>query len=285
MTGEIENDRLRAKNRAARSWNSDLIKDRNKTVITRTVTSAAVRYLEWRGCKPLETEVPICNGWVADVAGALDPTITELAALKFIKHRPKWNGASTYLEWWDASRQAEKTWWEAAKQVQQLMTVLVEVKTSRSDFQNDKKWSLKIPVTVAYLAIPKDLGIRLDKVPVPWGILEYNAVTEDVRLRRVPLIQDVTHEQQRDVVFQIAIRRDHHTRYARMREFRRGATIERNKEVSRIRMGDAMRAMASIVKGQHGSVEGALEYHNIKHFPDYELPGLQELWGQMGAAK
>jgi len=245
-----------------------LIEDRNKTVITRKVTAAAACYLEWRGCKPLETEVAICEGWVADVAGILNPTLTELVGLKFIKRRPKWqDGETVYRDWWDAS-----------KQVQQLMTALVEVKTSRVDFQGDKKWSLGIPVNIAYLAVPEELGIRDDELPAGWGLLEYSAITEIVRLKRVPIIQKVTVKQQRDVILEIAIRRDHHTRYQRMREFRRKAAIVNNADISRTRVSNAMRAMMSIIEGKYGSVEAALAWHGIKHIFEGDRAQLQKLW-------
>jgi hypothetical protein len=250
-----------------------LIEDRNKTVITCSVASAAVRYLEERGAKPLETEVPVCEVWVADVAAVLSPTVTELVALKFIKRRPKGDDEKGRREWWDA-----------AKRVQRLMTALVEVKTSVGDFHGDKKWSLPIPVNIAYTAIPKDLDIRLDEIPSAWGVLEYSAVTECVRLARVPVVQNVSVEQQLQVVLQIAVRRDHHTRYERMREFRRGIVITRNAEVSRTRTLDAMRAMMSIVEGKHGSVEGALEWNGIKHIPSYALVELRKLWACTEAA-
>lgn len=211
---------------------------------------------------------------MADIAAILDPTITELVALKLIKRRPKWDDEDRYREWWNV-----------AKKLQRFMTVLVEVKTSLEDFRRDKKWSLPLPVSIAYLAMPKDLDIPQEKVPAAWGILEYRTVSNCVRLARSPVLQEVTIEEQRGVIFQIALRRDHHTRYERMREFRRDLAITRNAEVSRTRMIHGMQAMSSIVRGQHGSVEGALEWHGIKHFPDYFLVELRKLWGQVPAGE
>jgi len=197
-------------------------------------------------------------------------------ALKFIKRRPKWDKENEYRDWW-----------EAAKKAQKLMTVLVEVKASCGDFRSDKKWSLPVPVNVAYVAIPNDLDIRLEEIPAAWGVLEYGAVADGVRLGRLPVIQNVTTEQQLEVVFQIAVRRDHHTRYARIREFRRGVVIQQNAYISRTRTLDAMRAMTSIVEGKHGSVDGALQWHGIKRLPDYCRAELDKLWGRLarGAAE
>jgi hypothetical protein len=217
----------------------------------------------------VETEVSICTGWVADIAAILDPTITELLRMKLINHQPKHTDEVGYRQWR-----------EAAKHVQRLMTVLVEVKTSRSDFRRDIKWSIPIPADIAYLAIPKELEVRFEEIPEPWGVLKYSGFTDGARLARPPTPQKTTVEQQLEIAVQIAIRRDHHTRYARLREFRRGLVIARNAEISRDRGLAAMRAMISIVQAEHGSIEATLEWHGIKHLPAFVMSELRRLWGR-----
>lgn len=243
-----------------------MMTDRNKTEITRVVTAAAVRYLDERGCKPVETEVPIDLGWVADIAGVLNPTMTELIELKLLKRKPRY------------SHPDYQAWHELAKDAQKLMTVLVEVKTSRADFRGDRKWVLPIPTNLAYVAIPKDLAVGMDEMPANWGVLEYWESTDCVRCLRVPGVGAVTTEQQLSVVLQVAIRRDHDTRYERIRKFRREILTSQNENVSRTRVNTAMRAMSSIVHGKYGSLEAALEYHGIKHLAEYDMLGLRKLW-------
>lgn len=240
--------------------------DRNKTELTRRVTSAVVAYLDERGCKPLETEVPICDGWIADVAAVLSPTITELVKLKLMKPRPRWNHPG-YEEWW-----------LSAKAAQQLMTVLVEVKTSRADFSGDKKWTLPIPVNLAYLAVPNSLAVPNDEMPAGWGLLVYSEATGLTRCSRSPVINGVTAEQQRDVILSVAVRRDHDTRYERIRNLRREIRARENEEVTRVRYSRAIRAMLSIVKGEHGTLEEALDRQGIKHLPYWEMDELKKLW-------
>lgn len=242
-----------------------MIEDRNKTDLTKLVTQDALNYLDERGCKPIETEVSICEGWTADLAGVLNPTITELGLLKLIKSRPKY-GKPGY-----------EVWYQNACAIQNLMTVIVEVKTSRSDFCGDKKWKLSKPANLAYLAIPNDLKVSLDEFPAGWGILAYYEKAS-MRCVRVPEINSVSIEQQLSVILEIAVRRDNNTRYERLRQLRREISKNANGEVSRTRMLTAFRAMQSIVEGKHGSIEGALEYHGVRKIPDFYIEEIKRLW-------
>lgn len=245
-----------------------MIDDRNKTELTRQVTSAALTYLDERGCKPLETEVPIQSGWVADVAGVIDPTETELIKLKLVRCKPPWKSSPEIRQAWEVTKDA--AW--------QLMTVLVEVKTSRSDFVGDKKWKLPIPTNLAYIAAPATLKIADEEIPDGWGVLTYHEGQDCVRCRRVPKINQATVEQQRDVILSVAVRRDHDTRYERLRELQREIRARQNEDVSRTRSLKAMSAMAAIVNGEHGSIQGALDYHGVKGIPSYFMPELEKLW-------
>jgi hypothetical protein len=215
-----------------------LMEDRNKTELTRAVTAAAVRYLDERGFKPIETEVPICDSWVADVAGVISPTMTELVELKLLRRKPGYRNHG-YDEWW-----------KEAKKTQRLMTMLVEVKTSRADFRGDRKWTMPLPTNLAYVAIPKDLAIGMDEMPANWGVLEYSEKADCMRCLRPPAVAEVTIEQQLSVVVDIAVRRDHDTRYERIRKFRKEIISSQNESISRTRVMTAMRAMLSIIRGK-----------------------------------
>jgi len=209
----------------------------------------------------------VSRGWVADLAGVLQPTQTELIKLKFVRPRKKYNDYEEFRA--------------AVNTLQRLMTCLVEVKTSRADFVGDKKWKAVHVVDLAYLAVPRGL-IKPEEWPAKWGILEYNETRDEVKCIRTPEIGCASMEEQRDVILGIAIRRDHHTRYERAREFQRERRIEHNESVSRTRAIDAMRAMKSIVDGQHEDVEGALRYHGVKAFPGHFMKDLKSLWAISG---
>lgn len=243
--------------------------DRNKTELTHKITAAVYRYLDERGCKPIETEVPIAVGWVADLAGLLCPTVTELVELKLLKRKPKWN------------QPGYEKWWEAAKERQSAIgaaTVLVEVKASDGDFKNDKKWAMALPAQLCYVAVPQGLHVN-SHLQNPWGILRYYEGGDILRCERPPELVPITIEQKFDTALQIAIRRDNQTRYSAHREFVKGIRIERNKEVSRDRVSKILHGMISVVKGEHGSALAALEYHGVRHVPNYLTRKLDELWG------
>lgn len=103
--------------------------DRNKSELTHKLTAAAAFWLDEAGFKPVETEVPVCPGWVADLSGVIRPTKTEATRLKLIPPRGPYSRPNAWREWCDAF---------AA--IPSLLTAVVEVKTSRSDFIGDHKW-------------------------------------------------------------------------------------------------------------------------------------------------
>lgn len=243
-----------------------MIEDKNKTALTKKVTQAVIGYLDARGCKPIETEVCVSEGWVADVASVVCPTLTELTLLKLIKRKPRWD------------RPGVNEWYERARKMQRLITVLVEVKSSMTDFSGDRKWALAPPTDLAYIALPKALPISEQKIPAGWGLLSYSDDSGCVRLTRAPSLRQASVEQQLCVVHSIAVQRDHSTRYERMREFQRFIRERRNEETSLTRVRTAISAIKAIVQGRHGSVAEALQYYGIKQIPNYLLPELDKLW-------
>lgn len=247
-----------------------LFDDQNKTEITKQITAATCFWLDERGVKPVETEVTVAFGWIADVAGVLCPTETELQTLKLIRRKPTWK-----------KPQDEKDAWQVEADVlNRMMTVIVEVKTSRGDFRGDKKWEWGSPADLCWVATPAGLISEAER-PKGWGLLEYSETRDCMISRRVPEIRTTTAEQQRNLVHAVACRRDNHTRYEHINRLRKEYRDEDKRRESLTRVKDAMRAALSIARGEHGSVEGALEYHRIKLKSLYELEmlGLTALWG------
>lgn len=180
--------------------------DRNKTNLTHKVTAVAAAYLSDRGFKPIETEVSVREGWIADLASFVYPSNTEIRKLRLFGKRKiideYYQNEDMFLRHYGAP-----------------LTALVEVKTSLSDFRRDKKFDGCIfPAHLCYLAYPKGL---LEKPPTGWiGLI----VKEDgSRLLRIDIggfwvrihpqhPGDVT-----DLVANVAIRLLHRTRYAQYR--------------------------------------------------------------------
>lgn len=242
-----------------------MIEDRNKTDLTKSITRAVISYLDDRGCKPIETEVPVEPGWIADVATVITPTRTELADLKLIKRAPRWN---------DPTR---SEWLKQSKELLQLMTILVEVKSSKSDLCNDRKWKVAPPTNLAYLAIPTDLLLLAHAEVNPgWGILVHG--TDYVRIDRAPVIRTVTTEQQLAVVHEIALRRDHDTRHERLRDLQKRFRNDQNEYISRTRITSALWAMKAVVRGEYGSAKDCLERHGITSVPAGLMEGIEKLY-------
>ena len=197
------------------------MRDLNKSIVTHQVTDAAALWLDGHGFKPVETEVPMPwysetkSGWIADLAAVIQPTQTELIELKLIPRKPRWPGSA---KWTEAHREKEDRWQEVADLCLRFMTCLVEVKTSRADFRSDHKWRTEPPADLAFLAVPKGL-LKPEEWPTGWGILEWTGGSA-IAYRRRPEPRVIPVDRQLRTTLSIAVRRDHHTRYARMREWR-----------------------------------------------------------------
>lgn len=245
-----------------------LFDDQNKTEITKQITSATCFWLDERGCKPVETEVSVALGWIADIASVICPSNTELQELKLIRRAPKW------------SKRAEREAWEAEVAAMAcMMTVIVEVKTSRGDFLGDKKWNAPPLADLSWIAAPSGLIAESER-PQGWGILEHSGGRDCMISRCAPQIRMTTAEQQRNLIHAVACRRDNHTRYEHVNRIRKQYAEENKQRESLTRVKDAMRAALSVAHGEYGSVEGALEAHRIKlrSIGELEMLKLTRLW-------
>jgi hypothetical protein len=177
------------------------VSDLNKTKLTEETTDAAMKWLATNGFEPIQKEVTVKDGWIADIAGVIRPTQTEILALKLMHRCPRWNSINHLAQSeWRASIDSMK---------RQPYTMLTEVKTSRSDFRKDHKWDLVMPTNLAYLAVPEGL-ISEEEWPTNWGILEYQH-DGTVICRRNACLTPVSTEAQRDVIFEISQRLLHTT--------------------------------------------------------------------------
>ncbi len=220
--------------------------DANKTDLTRRITAAAATWLDARGFRPVETEVPAVTGWVADLAGFCYPTRTEAQSLKLIDKKPPYpTGLTSFSE--EYHRVLEK--WERTYAALPLpLTAVVEVKASPADLARDTKWGRQLPAHLVYLATPPNLvcGESLD---ARWGMLVLMA-SGDMRLHRSAQVNDVAIEQTLSLVCQIAMRRDNFTRAARGREFEKQARQTTNTEINRKRLSKAMEVVLAVLDGK-----------------------------------
>lgn len=231
--------------------------DRNKSELTQNITRLASLWLDGKGFKPVETEVGVTNGWIADLAGVCCPTQTEAIDMKLIGRAPRWRASSEafYID-------AMKTWRDKLNAIPCPLTALVEVKISPGDYNGDRKWTAEWPTNLCYVAMPENM-IDAMKWPKGWGVILFSQEGTTIRKVFPPArIQPLTHEQQLATVLSIAVRRDNNTRYARLRELQKKIRIEDGQEKMVHRFSSTIRAVRSIMKGK--PIEEALHYHGIK---------------------
>jgi hypothetical protein len=224
--------------------------DLNKTALTHDVTTAALAWMYEKGFKPLQTEVRVKDGWVADIAGVIKPTQTEILDLKLIERAPKWTVETQELVY---------EWAERVRTMKQVpYTGLVEVKTSRSDFTRDQKWEMPQPVNLAYLAVPKGLILE-DEWPAGWGILEFSEGS--IRVRRPASIATTPPELQRDVIFEISIRLENTTDPSTVSK--REELREQGDRMKAMRLSQIIEGVASIVESNHNDFGLALALSSL----------------------
>lgn len=240
-------------------------------------------WLEVHGFKPVETEVdmPYCHetkkGWIADIAAVIHPTQTECIEMKIIRPRPR--GSYPYTsEYWEK----DAAWQIERDALTRFMTCLVEVKTSRADFRGDRKWTAPCPADLSYLAIVRGI-CKPEEWPVGWGILEFHE--GKIKQLRPPTPRTVDKKNHFAIVYSIALKRDHHTRHARWREYQREERISNGHEKTLWRINDLARMMVSITKGNHDSVENNLKWHGIKNVTPWLISILEPLWNIQNGAK
>lgn len=260
-----------------------MIPDRNKTLTTRQITAAVITWLDNHGFKPIETEVFVTAGWQADIAGLIECTEGEAINLHLAPRKPSYKAS---VETYRIKRDAFDLAYNA---LPAPMTMLVEVKTSVSDLKRDRKWRQGPPTELRYVAIPPELlPLALSLVPLPWGIL--TVTQRGVRAIRWASIERIISAEERlGVVYDIAIRRDHRTRHAALRESQKQARIHHNQNnVTPRRYTEIASLFLRIAKGggeflPYATIEECLNAQRI-YLPSYLIKQLEPLWGLLKPA-
>ncbi|MCK5357339.1 MAG: hypothetical protein KAJ48_02995 [Elusimicrobiales bacterium] len=208
--------------------------DRNKTNLTLKVTQESAGWLAGIGAKAIETEVPVCQKWTADVAAFWSPTMTEVKRSKLtpfkdtraqyapfkkptwhnekFKNRPKGEYYRICKEWWNKCLEWSKTqgidFQKALANLPYYITIIVEVKTSRADFLGDKKWKHKPQADLQILSYAKGI-IKDEEIPDGWWGLEHDNGIR-IKKRYWPL-HDITDTMRMYLIASIAERRHNRT--------------------------------------------------------------------------
>jgi hypothetical protein len=186
--------------------------DANKTALTHKATATAAAWLDAIGCKPIETEVPVGHQWIADLATFWSPTPTEAKRSRLL----------AWLERCPTVGEGLDRFGVLYRRLGGRITIVVEVKVSRADLLKDldRKYgrtpALARPAHCVIVAAPTSV-VKGEYLP------SWLELSEDCsRVRRWHgewNITPVPQHQVENVIAAVAIRRDHHTRYANARRF------------------------------------------------------------------
>lgn len=201
--------------------------DDNKTALTHRATATAAAYLDALGCKPIETEVQVRAGWVADLASYWYPTLTEARRLRLTNRAREILGVSASVE----DRELIPRVYGSGP-----LTVLVEVKSQRADFLADqRKWQPgDWPAHICCLAYPTGV-VDDNELPAGWyGLKLSKAGNKLLNMRRTFARPHPQHMGLvLDFVAAVGIRRDHRTRYAAMRAWAKASrAVDRKRRIS-----------------------------------------------------
>lgn len=217
--------------------------DENKTALTHRVTAIAAAYLDGLGCKPIETEVKIRAGWIADLASYWYPTNTEAKRLHLDRRAREVLGIGQHVE---VEGLVPRAYGHGP------FTVAVEVKTTPSDFKRDTKWQAREwPAHICLVAFPSGVLTKGD-IPDGWYGLETSRA--GTQLRKVhSMIGAYPHSQHSGVVIDfiaaVGIRRDHRTRYTATKAFFKAYYAEERERKARYSGARLLTGLAKWVQG------------------------------------
>jgi hypothetical protein len=250
--------------------------------LTARMTEAAVGWLERIGCKPVETEVQVDEGWVADAAGIWLPTRSEAQYLHLIPPSLYSRYGNPDTEESMERRQRRREDRERAfAPLQRPLVIVHEVKATMADFRQDGKWARPWPGDVMVLSVPAGM-LGASSYPGGWFVLEHAKTGAVLRLAQRGRVGEITLEERASVTLAIAMRHYNRHRHALtndlMRKWRGGEAERR----INTRLGQLARTVLGLVNGERGSFEACLHYHTnereIRALSESTLNELRKLW-------
>ena len=244
--------------------------------LTARITEAAVSWLERIGCKPVETEVQVEAGWVADAAGIWLPTRTEAQAAGLIP------SSLRHLPYEDQRRQdREEVRDRLFAAMQRPLVVVHEVKVTIADFRQDVKWGRLWPGDLMVLSVPAGM-LGASSYPGGWFVLEHAKTGAVRRLAQSGRVGEVTLEQRAAVTLVIAMRHYNRHRHALTNDLMRKWRDGEGERRINARFGQLARTVLGLVEGEMGSFEACLHYHlrnqEVRVLSKTTLEELRKLW-------
>ena len=219
--------------------------DKNKTCATHRATACAAAYLNLRGFKPIETEVPVYAGWVADLASYVYPTNIELEKLKIVGKKQTRYGHIIDTE---AVAKFENMCGQGP------FTALVEVKVTKGAYKNDVDFKFGgyiYPAHFCYLAYPKGV---VEKPPKGWiGLVLNERCDRITKVDKSNFIYGGCHAQHPgdiiDLIANVGIRRHHRTHGTALRAFVKSYNADETKRKRSWTIHSALKVIEEYIFG------------------------------------
>jgi hypothetical protein len=226
--------------------------------LTNRITAGAKIWLLGAGVKPVEEEVDVADGWVADLAGFVTPTATELKkSLKLHKiiDAPNYDNAIQrfYMTY------------------QMPLTVLVEVKVNAADYRRDMgrkyftdSYHSTTPAHLSYLAFPKGM-VDDRELPRHWGRIIF---TEDgSKLLKATPPQSIAPQHQYETtrfIASVGMRCFNKWTYREVKEVVKRYRKQTAESTARVKVESILSACLMVSQKDSMSLVGALDYWGIK---------------------
>lgn len=211
----------------------------SKTLTTR-ITAGAKAWMLGCGFKPVIEEVPVSNGWVADLAAIIQPTSTELKRnLKLLNIiEANYNDDKEFIFY---------------NKYAIPMTAIIEVKVTKADFKKDipRKYDMydyNPPSHLGYLAFPKGMIDEKD-IPYYWGHLIFGANGNRLLKHRPPLkINPQNPGDTIDVITAIAERTHNKWYFREFKEMLKNYNKKQSQSNYRFKASNAINVIRNILK-------------------------------------
>ena len=228
--------------------------DRNKTALTHNVTMGAIEHLRYIGVKAIETEVPVADKWIADLAGLWSPTPTECLRSKLLPPR---NRVDVLLDMGElggppisvSQDDPEQKWYDIYGQLPWCITIVHEVKTSLADFTSDDKFTREPVADLQILSYPS--GVIPDaKLPKHWWLWEHRAGGVVRKVAPCPKLFNPTDGQRFTIAASIAERQHNKTHNKWWSDLQKKQSIEAAGRKIKTNIRDIANAIMRVAKGE-----------------------------------
>ena len=234
-----------------------LIKDRNKSELTHKITAGAKNWLLGIGAKPVEEEVCIAEGWIADIAAIWIPTPSEAIISKLMERRPDWKKI-----------EARQKWNESYQKLPTPISICHEVKVTPGDYRKDVDRKFKhFAAHMNILSIPSGMAMPPESPEPYWWLLQHDK-NGQVRSGRPGKLIQIPERSTLDFIVALSMRQYNRVTYSNNRELTKKYRAEEHAVRTSVRMARIVRQVLGYFKDEHDDLELMLKEYGYNHMAE-----------------